>query len=205
MMSKKSMNMAYGLGASVVILGALFKLTHFEIGFLNGSVLLSIGLITEAVIFGISAFEKPQEDYDWTRVYPQLKHGVASTSPKSPEGLLSERIDSLLNEAKVDADLMKRLAQSIENFEHLAKQIQPSIEALGQTEKYAQELAKTTEHLQSLQHMYASQVETNTQKANLDKQLAEQMILLKSQLIPLVENIKGLNEVYSGMLSAIKK
>jgi len=199
------MNMAYGLGASVVILGALFKLTHFEIGFLNGSVLLSIGLITEAVIFGISAFEKPQEDYDWTRVYPQLKHGVASTSPKSPEGLLSERIDSLLNEAKVDADLMKRLAQSIENFEHLAKQIQPSIEALGQTEKYAQELAKTTEHLQSLQHMYASQVETNTQKANLDKQLAEQMILLKSQLIPLVENIKGLNEVYSGMLSAIKK
>jgi gliding motility-associated protein GldL len=204
-MSKKSMNMAYGLGASVVILGALFKLTHFEIGFLNGSVLLSIGLITEAVIFGISAFEKPQEDYDWTRVYPQLKHGVASTSPKSPEGLLSERIDSLLNEAKVDADLMKRLAQSIQNFEHLTKQIQPSIEALGQTEKYAQELAKTTEHLQSLQHMYASQVETNTQKANLDKQLAEQMILLKSQLVPLVENIKGLNEVYSGMLSAIKK
>ncbi len=205
MLSKKTMNMAYGLGASVVILGALFKLTHFEIGFLNGSVLLSIGLITEALIFGISAFEKPEEDYDWARVYPQLRGGSASTAPETPEGLLSKRIDSLLNEAKVDADLMKRLAQSIENFEQLAKQIQPSVEALGQTEKYAQELAKTTEHLQSLQQMYASQVETNNQKTNLDKELAEQTALLQSQLVPLVENIKGLNEVYSGMLGALKK
>jgi Mg2+ and Co2+ transporter CorA len=111
----------------------------------------------------------------------------------------------LLNEAKVDADLMNRLAQSIENFEQLAKQIQPSVEVLGQTEKYAQELAKTTEHLQSLQQMYASQVETNTQKTHLDKELAEQTALLQSQLVPLVENIKGLNEVYSGMLSALKK
>jgi gliding motility-associated protein GldL len=205
MLSKKTMNMAYGLGASVVILGALFKLTHFEIGFLNGSVLLSIGLITEALIFGISAFEKPEEDYDWARVYPQLRDGSASTAPETPEGLLSKKIDSLLNEAKVDADLMKRLAESIENFEQLAKQIQPSVEALGQTEKYAQELAKTTEHLQSLQQMYASQVETNTQKTHLDKELAEQTALLQSQLVPLVENIKGLNEVYSGMLSALKK
>lgn len=205
MLSKKNMNMAYGLGASVVILGALFKLTHFEIGFLNGSVLLSIGLITEAIIFGISAFEKPEEDYDWARVYPQLRGGEASTAPETPEGLLSKRIDSLLNEAKVDADLMKRLAHSIENFEQLAKQIQPSVEALGQTEKYAQELAKTTEHLQSLQQMYASQVETNTQKTNLDRELAEQTALLQSQLVPLVENIKSLNEVYSGMLSALKK
>jgi hypothetical protein len=59
--------------------------------------------------------------------------------------------------------------------------------------------------LQSLQQMYASQVETNTQKTNLDRELAEQTALLQSQLVPLVENIKGLNEVYSGMLSALKK
>ena len=205
MLSKKTMNMAYGLGASVVILGALFKLTHFEIGFLNGSLLLSIGLITEAIIFGISAFEHPQEDYDWSKVYPQLKGSEKGVEPETPEGLLSKRIDALLNEAKVDVGLMKRLAESIENFEQLAKQIQPSVEALGQTEKYAQELAKTTSHLQALQNMYASQVETNTQRTNLDKELAEQTELLKSQLVPLVENIKELNAVYSGMLSALKK
>jgi gliding motility-associated protein GldL len=46
-LSKKTMNLAYGLGASVVILGALFKLTHFEIGFLNGTVMLTLGLVSE--------------------------------------------------------------------------------------------------------------------------------------------------------------
>ena len=81
MLSKKTMNMAYGLGASVVILGALFKLTHFEIGFLNGNTLLTIGLVTEALIFGLSAFEKPEEDYDWSIVYQQLKGGSVGTAP----------------------------------------------------------------------------------------------------------------------------
>lgn len=205
MLSKKTMNMAYGLGASVVILGALFKLTHFEIGFLNGNTLLTIGLVTEALIFGLSAFEKPEEDYDWSIVYPQLKGGSVGTAPESPEGMLSKRIDTLLNEAKVDAQLMKRLAESIENFENLAKQIQPSVAALSQTERYAQQLAQTTEQLQSLQQSYASQVESSAKKASLEKELAEQSEALKTHLVPLVENIRGLNEVYSSMLSALKK
>jgi gliding motility-associated protein GldL len=55
--SKRFMNMSYGFGASIVIIGALFKITHFEIGILTGNVMLSIGLITEAIVFAISAFE----------------------------------------------------------------------------------------------------------------------------------------------------
>ena len=207
MLSKKYMNMAYGLGASVVILGALFKITHFEIaGVINGSQLLTIGLVTEAIIFGISAFEKPEEEYDWSLVYPQLKSGSASGgAPDSPEGLLSKRIDALLNEAKVDAQLMKRLADSIENFEALAKQIQPSVEALSQTERYAKQLAQTTDQLQSLQQIYASQVESNSKRADAERDIAEQSAVLKAQLIPLIENIRNLNEVYSSMLNAMKK
>lgn len=206
MLSRKYMNMAYGLGASVVILGALFKITHFEIaGVINGSQLLTIGLVTEAIIFGISAFEKPEEEYDWSLVYPQLKSGSASGGAPSPEGLLSKRIDALLNEAKVDAQLMKRLADSIENFEALAKQIQPSVEALSQTERYAKQLAQTTDQLQSLQQIYASQVESNSKRADAERDIAEQSAMLKAQLIPLIENIRNLNEVYSSMLNAMKK
>ena len=199
--------MAYGLGASVVILGALFKITHFEIaGIINGSQLLAIGLVTEAIIFGISAFEKPEEEYDWSLVYPQLKKGSASgVTPDSPEGILSKRIDALLNEAKVDAQLMKRLADSIENFEALAKQIQPSVEALSQTERYTKQLADTTDQLQSLRHIYASQVESNSKRADAEREIAEQTAALKAQLLPLIENIRNLNEVYSSMLTAMKK
>lgn len=62
---KKMMNMAYGLGASVVIIGALFKILHFSIGPLTGGVMLTIGLVTEALVFAISAFEPVDEDLDW--------------------------------------------------------------------------------------------------------------------------------------------
>ena len=44
--TKKLFNMAYGLGASIVIIGALFKILHWELGPLNGGILLAIGLIT---------------------------------------------------------------------------------------------------------------------------------------------------------------
>ena len=74
--SKKIMNMVYGLGASVVIIGALFKILHWELPLgpvkVGGGTLLAIGLLTEALIFAIAAFEPIEEGLDWTRVFPEL-------------------------------------------------------------------------------------------------------------------------------------
>lgn len=77
LLSKKAMNFAYGMGAAVVIVGALFKITHFEIGPLTGTVMLSVGLLTEALIFALSAFEPVEDELDWTLVYPELANGQA--------------------------------------------------------------------------------------------------------------------------------
>lgn len=65
---KVFMKYLYGWGASVVLIGALFKLTHFP----GANAMLTIGLIVEAVIFFFSAFEPMHEELDWTLVYPQL-------------------------------------------------------------------------------------------------------------------------------------
>ncbi len=77
LISKQKMNFAYGMGAAVVIIGALFKITHAELGPLNGNVLLTIGLVVEAGIFALSAFEPVENDLDWTLVYPELANGEA--------------------------------------------------------------------------------------------------------------------------------
>jgi len=58
----------YGLGASVVILGALFKINHYP----GADIMLVIGLSTEAIIFFFSAFEPPYVEPDWSPVYPEL-------------------------------------------------------------------------------------------------------------------------------------
>nr|MBP6374173.1 gliding motility protein GldL [Flavobacterium sp.] len=66
-LSKKVMNFAYGMGAAVVIIGALFKLMHWP----GASAMLIIGLGTEALIFGLSAFDPVDTELDWTLVYPE--------------------------------------------------------------------------------------------------------------------------------------
>ena len=90
---KKLFNMAYGLGASVVILGALFKIAHWP----GGTTILTIGMIVEAAVFALSAFEPVEDEYDWTKVYPELAGGQMSSKkkdqPKDAEGLLSKKLD----------------------------------------------------------------------------------------------------------------
>ena len=58
----------YGWGASVVIIGALFKINHYT----GADTMLIIGLGTESLIFFFSAFEAPHVEPDWSLVYPQL-------------------------------------------------------------------------------------------------------------------------------------
>ena len=62
--TKKLFNMAYGIGAAIVILGALFKIMHYNIGPITGGMMLTIGMAVEAVVFAISAFEPVEDDLD---------------------------------------------------------------------------------------------------------------------------------------------
>ena len=83
--SKKFMNLAYGLGAAIVIIGALFKIIHLEFGPLTGNVMLTIGLVTEAIIFALSAFEPVDNELDWSLVYPELAGGEGSKKGKKKD------------------------------------------------------------------------------------------------------------------------
>jgi gliding motility-associated protein GldL len=67
----------YGIGAAVVIMGAMFKILHLP----GASAMLGIGLSTEAIIFFISAFEPPHKELDWTKVYPELAEDFAGAAP----------------------------------------------------------------------------------------------------------------------------
>lgn len=91
---KKGMNFVYGIGAAVVIIGALFKIQHINIGPITGGLMLTIGLIAEAIVFLISAFDAPEEDLDWSKVYPELAEGGISSKKETKklgaEGMLSQ-------------------------------------------------------------------------------------------------------------------
>jgi gliding motility-associated protein GldL len=207
--SKRFMNMAYGLGASVVIIGALFKIIHFEIGPLTGNVMLAIGLITEAVIFAISAFEPVDDDLDWSLVYPELAGGKGldkkKEQPKDAEGLLSKKLDDLLKEAKIDGELMASLGNSIKNFEGAAKGISPTVDSMNATKKYGEEMSLAAAQMESLNSLYKVQMEAASRQASINEEAVENATKLKEQMKSLASNLSSLNGVYGGMLSAMNK
>ena len=208
--TKKLFNMAYGLGASVVIIGALFKILHWEFGPLTGGLLLAVGLITEALIFAISAFEPVDDEYDWSLVYPELTGGMTSgkndiQDAKEAEGILSRKLDELLKEANIDANLMESLGESIRNFEGAAKGIAPSVDAMESTKKYSDEMVEAASQMESLNSLYKVQLESASRQASVNEEVVQNASALKDQMESLASNLSSLNGVYGGMLSAMNK
>lgn len=203
LLSKKVMNFSYGMGAAVVIIGALFKIQHYP----GAGVLLVIGLVTEALIFGLSAFDEPDKDLDWELVYPELAGGDAkkkdAKKPEDAQGLLSQKLDNMLKDAKIDAALFTSLGTSIQNFESAAKGISPTVDSMNSTKKYAEEMTMAATQMESLNGLYKMQLQSAEKNATINDAVAENNLKLKDQMLSLTSNLSSLNNVYGGMLSAM--
>ncbi|MGB0185852.1 MAG: gliding motility protein GldL [Flavobacteriaceae bacterium] len=191
-------NMVYGLGAAIVIVGALFKIQHWP----YGSEILTIGMIVEALVFTYSAFERQKGDLDWSLVYPELSGGSSNTGGKkeSPEGILTKKLDSLLKEAKIDGALVKSLGENIKNLNATASSMDGSA---GATNRYNEEMAKATAQMESINNLYKAQLESANRQAEINAESIENAIKLKEQMESLSSNLSSLNGVYGGMLSAM--
>jgi len=205
LLSKKTMNFAYGMGAAVVIIGALFKLQHWQ----GASIMLIVGLGVEAFIFALSAFDPVDDELDWTLVYPELANGQARKkadkveAPADAQGLLSQKLDVMLKEAKIDGELMASLGNSIKNFEGAAKAISPTVDSIAGQKKYAEEMSMAAAQMESLNSLYKVQLESASRNAQANSEIAENASKLKEQMQSMTANIASLNSVYGGMLSAM--
>jgi len=198
---KKIMNMVYGLGAAVVILGALFKIMHWPYG--NG--MLIVGLVTEALVFTISAFEKVDGDLDWSLVYPELAGGNSKSERQATEAerMLSKKLDNLLSDARIDGELMVSLGKSIRNFEAAAKGIIPASDGIEATNRFSEQMALAATQMESLNSLYKVQLESASRNAEMNNEITENANRLKEQMQAMTTNITTLNNVYGGMLSAM--
>ena len=203
-LSKKVMGFLYGMGAAVVIVGALFKLMHWP----GAGPMLVIGLLTEALIFALSAFEPVEHELDWSLVYPELAGGEAKAkdkkeNPADAQGLLSQKLDNMLKEAKIDGELMASLGNSIKNFEGAAKSISPTVDAMAGQKKYAEEMSTAAAQMEALNNLYKLQLDSASRNAAANQEIADNAAKLKEQMQSMTSNIASLNAVYGGMLSAM--
>lgn len=218
--SKKDvrLNFFYSIGAAIVIFGALAKINHYSFGPIDGSAVLAFGMIMEVIVFTVFAFDKPKGDYEWETVYPELASGVAVAPKKAAKVVeetdnvsLSQKLDKMLSEAKLDVSLMERLRSGIENFGSAVNEINKTTSAAAATQQYGDQLALAANHMESLNALYQVQLESGQKQVELNKQFISEMEAsaggsqrFQQELESLSQSINSLNKVYGGMLNAMK-
>ncbi len=153
---KNFMSKLYGIGAALVILGALFKILHWP----GANLMLIIGMGTEAIIFFFSAFEPLHVEYNWALVYPELSmgedaHDVVTDKKKKPSGLtVTQELDNMLAEAKIGPDLIDSLAKGMKNLGDNASRLSGVADAAVATDSYVTNLTKASESVRTLVSTY---------------------------------------------------
>ncbi len=191
----------YGWGASLVILGALFKIE----GWKGAGVMLTVGLLTEAVIFFFSAFEKTQEDPDWSLVYPELAHMGNSDSLKP-----SQQLDQALERAKIDNELIESLNEGLRSFGDAASKLNQTITAAASISDYNDQIQEGVKNMNALNSLYELQLQASNQQMeatniflqNLQSSVEDSQ-RFQQQVNSLAENLEALNKVYANMLNAM--
>ncbi|WP_299203714.1 gliding motility protein GldL [Brumimicrobium sp.] len=197
---KNFMAKLYGIGAAVVILGALFKIMHWP----GAGPMLVVGLGTEAIIFVFSAFEPIHEDPNWELVYPELALGndedfdpselQASRrggGGNSGSGITGE-LDKMLEEANIDSELLTRLGDGMRALGDNAAQLKGVTSAAAATDSYVDSLQSASDKVAKLSESYeraSVAISGMTSSTEEGQSFGEQMQKVS-------KNLAALNNVY---------
>ena len=200
---KNFMSKLYGFGAAVVIVGALFKIMHWP----GAAIMLIVGLGTEAIIFVFSAFEPIHEDPDWTLVYPELALGhedeideEALEEARQNRGGgggasgtgITEHLDNLLEEAKIDKELLERLGDGMRSLSENANQLKAVSSAAGATDSYVASLEEASGRVSKLSESYERASESLMGLTSTSEEGAS----FGEQMQKVSKNLAALNNVY---------
>ena len=199
------MTKLYGLGAAVVIMGALFKIIHLP----YADLMLIIGLTTEAVIFAISAFEATPKDYDWGLVYPEFENGESS-GKGGRKGTVTQEMDRMMEEAKIGPELLTSLGEGMRRLSDTAASLNSAVDAGGATSAYSDQLNSAAKNMEALNDLYAVQLENTTNQVEVQNSVMEKLCssmssseALSEEVTKLTSNLGQLNGVYGNMLAAM--
>ena len=170
---KNSMSMLYGIGASIVIMGALFKILHMQ----GADYMLFIGMTVEALIFFFSAFEPLHKEFDWALVYPELETDEGGKgNEKNPKGTVTQQLDKMLSDAKIGPELIESLASGMRNLGDNAKKLSSVTDAVTATEGYVVNISKAKDAMQNLVGIYEKSADVIGTTSDLQVKVMQEVI-----------------------------
>lgn len=194
---KNFMAKLYGIGAAIVIMGALFKIMHWPFA----GPMLVVGLSTEAVIFFFSAFEPIHEDPNWELVYPELAlghsdeldHDALAASSRGGKGTgITDQLDKMLEEAKIDGELLTRLGDGMRTLGDNAAQLKGITTAAAATDSYVDSLQAASDKVSKLSDSY----EKASMAISGMTSSTEEGASFGEQMSKVSKNLSALNNVY---------
>ncbi len=201
----------YGLGASVVLIGALFKINHYP----GADLMLIVGLGTEAIIFFFSAFEPPFTEPDWSLVYPELAgmYGDVKGSELKRKSA-TERLDEMFEKAKLDQDTVDKLGIGIEKLSENASQLSDLTGAASATNDFTANVQTASDSARVFGESVARDAETTGHYADalqttmslfLERleQSSSSTSEFTGQMETLTNKMTELNKVYGNILTAM--
>ncbi|NGF55143.1 gliding motility protein GldL [Parapedobacter sp. SGR-10] len=190
-------------GATVVIIGLMFKILHFK----GGEWMIGVGLAVEAVLFFIMGFISAEKEVDWTRVYPELDEDYNGELPKRTASVAAQPVaigntaalDKLLQDAKIDENLIGNLGDGLRTFGDKVAAISKVADTASATNQFADKLNAASIGASQLSHAF-DRAAADLQTFN---ESAADMQQFKEQVSTFNKNLSSLNAIYGNMLSAM--
>jgi len=216
---QKVKNTVVCLGAAVVLLGALFKITHWP----GATAMLVIGMLTEAALFAMFGILPPHRDYHWEKFYPGLDvapgsehdlegHDFDSENGESVQGgSITDQLDQALEEADLGPELIEnlgtnlnKLGQGLDTLGNLADVGAASEEFKDKAVGAASALERTGEQFSekamnvasSMESMGAAYENASSAVGSLGNTASEISVTYRDQMNALTNNVNALNEMY---------
>jgi gliding motility-associated protein GldL len=197
-------NLIIGVGAGVVLVGALFKIQHWE----GAGLMLTIGMCTEAFIFCLLGLLPPHKDYYWERYYPNLdenphveayKTGIKFKPPVAAVGAAAAgssnataSLDKLLDEANINAPNLKRLNDNFQRFGQTVDQMKDITDVTAATGTYSQSAREAADALTKMKDTFIGASNT----MNSFNNAADSTAQFHQQVQVLSKNLGSLNQIY---------
>lgn len=192
------MKYLYGLGAAVVIGGALFKIMHWP----YANEMLIAGMGTECVVFFVSAFEPLHAELDWGKVYPQLNEDdeFVMDTGEDKEGMSAEEALAIAERGmggiELSSDLFDSLTGSLEGLKSNVDKLAKIEDATVATNEYTSSVRNATGKMSQLNEGYAATVDAMSSLSSSVGGAAEQAHAYHEEVQRVTKNLSSLNAVY---------
>jgi gliding motility-associated protein GldL len=197
-------NLIIGVGAGVVLMGALFKIMHWP----GASDMLTAGMLTEAFIFCLLGILPPHKDYYWERYYPNLdenphveayRKGTKFQTPAAVSltgggsgNSATANLDKMLDEANINAPNLKRLNDNFQRFGQTVEQMKDITDVTAATGTYSQSAREAADALGKMKDTFVGATNTLSSFNNA----AESTATFHQQVQVLSKNLGSLNQIY---------